>query len=122
VVDKSVMKQNSTRIRLGKALAKHARVTKKNFWEDASEGVLASRKNRPVVSIDTISKNSKDGTKIVVPGKVLASGSIDHKVTVAALCFSEGARKKIAASGGQCMSLSDFMESSKDVKGVLVLG
>jgi len=116
------MKQNSTRIRLGKALANHARATKKNLWKDASQAVLASRKNRPVVSIDTISKNSKDGGRVIVPGKVLASGSLKHRVTVAALSFSEGAKKKIVESGGQCVSLSDFMQSSKDVKGVLVLG
>jgi len=116
------MKQNSTRTRLGKALAKHAKETGKGLWKDASEAVLASRKNRPIVSIDVISKNSEEGAKVVVPGKVLASGSIDHKVTVAALSFSERARKKIIDSGGQCMNLSDFMESSKDVKWVLFLG
>ena len=107
---------------MGEALAKHGKATKANFWKDASEAVLASRKNRPVVSIGTISKNSKEGANVIVPGKVLASGSLSHKVTVAALSFSEGAKKKIVESGGRCVLLSDFMENSKDVKGVLVLG
>jgi len=118
------MKQNSNRIRLGKALAKHAKATKGNFWKDASSAVLASRKNRPIVSVGTISRNSKEGSKVIVPGKVLSTGSLDHKVTVATLSFSEEAKKKIVESGGQCIRLGDFMESSSkdELKGVVVLG
>jgi large subunit ribosomal protein L18e len=116
------MKQNSSRIRLGKSLEKRGRVENQNFWRHASESILASRKNRPSVSLRTISSNSKEGSKVVVPGKVLGTGTLDHKVTVVAYSFSEGARAKILASGGECVRLSEFMENSKDSKGVLILG
>ncbi|MHB8566642.1 MAG: 50S ribosomal protein L18e [Nitrososphaerales archaeon] len=116
------MKQNSTRIRLGGALQKHSKGTKQALWRRASEAVLASRKNRPEVNLSSISKNSKEGSKIVVPGKVLGSGTINHKVTVAAISFSGGAKAKILAAGGQCLLLSDFMQSEKSVEGVLILG
>lgn len=116
------MKQNSNRIRLGEALEKHSKSTKQPLWKSVGKVVLASRKNRSEVNLSSISKNSKDGSKVVVAGKVLGSGSIDHKVTVAALSFSHDAKAKIVAAGGKCVSLSDFMESSKTLEGVLVLG
>jgi large subunit ribosomal protein L18e len=107
---------------LGKALESHSKATKQRFWGDASEAILASRKNRPVVNLATISKNSKEGAQVVVPGKVLGGGSIDHKVRVAAHSFSQSAKSKIIAAGGECLGLEDYMEKSKDNKGVLVLG
>ncbi len=116
------MIQNSSRIKLGEALEKHSKSSKQALWKTLSEGVLASRKNRRQVNLSSISKNSKDGSKVVIAGKVLGSGSIDHKVTVAALSFSNGAKSKILAAGGQCILLSDFMQSTKSVEGVLILG
>ena len=116
------MKQNSTRIRLGESLSKHSKSTRQALWKSASAAVLSSRKNRPEVNVSSISKNSKDGSRVVVPGKVLGSGTIDHKVTVAAYSFSHSAREKIKASGGECVGLSDFMQNAKEVKDVVLLG
>jgi large subunit ribosomal protein L18e len=116
------MKQNDLRLKLGYRLEKHSKKSKQQIWKDASEAVLASRKNRPSVNIAEISRNSKEGTKILVPGKVLGLGFIDHKVTVAAYSFSKDARAKISASGGTCVSINDFMDSTPVVKDVVLLG
>jgi large subunit ribosomal protein L18e len=116
------MKQNDLRLKLGYRLEKHSKKSKQRIWKDASEAVLASRKNRPAVNIAQISRNSKEGAKILVPGKVLGLGSINHKVTVAAYSFSKDARAKIAASGGMCVSINEFMESTPSAKDVVLLG
>ena len=87
-----------------------------------AETILASRKNRASVNVAHISRNSKEGASVVVPGKVLGAGSIDHKVTVAAFSFSHGAKEKIVASGGKCMDIAEFVAATPKVKDVLILG
>lgn len=69
-----------------------------------------------------ISRNSKDGSRVLIPGKVLGSGNIDHKVTVGAYSFSKDAKVKIKLSGGSCLNIREFLDSSSTVKDVLLLG
>ena len=116
------MIQNDLRVKLGYRLEKHSKKSKQRIWKDASRAVLASRKNRPVVNIASISRNSKEGAKVLVPGKVLGLGTINHKVIVAAYSFSKDARAKIAASGGSCVDINEFMDSISSVKDVVLLG
>ncbi|MGI0090501.1 MAG: 50S ribosomal protein L18e [Nitrososphaerales archaeon] len=115
------MNQNSYRIKLGLALQKQSKKSNQRMWRDLSEAILASRKNRPSVNISEISRNSKEGASVVIAGKVLGAGSINHKVTVAACSFSHGARSKITASGGKCIDMSEFMDSTPSLKDVKVL-
>lgn len=116
------MKPNSIRLKLGHDLERQSRKSKQHIWKDISRRLLSGRKNRATVNVAEISRSSKDGEKVVVPGKVLAAGSIDHKVTVAAFSFSQGARAKIVASGGKCIEISDFAKSTSQAKGVLIIG
>ena len=116
------MKENDIRLKLGYQLEKHSKRSKQEIWRDVSEAILGSRKNRATVNVSHISRNSKEGSKVLVPGKVLGLGSIDHKVTVAAYAFSRDARAKITASGGSCVDLHEFMDSTPSVKDVVLLG
>ena len=116
------MKPNSIRLKLGRDLERQSRKSKQNIWKDISYRLVSSRKNRSTVNVAEISRNSKDGGKVVVPGKVLAAGSIDHKVTVSAFSFSQGARAKIVASGGECIEISEFAKSTSKAKDVLIIG
>ena len=116
------MIEDQVRLKLGRDLERHSKKTKQKIWEDASQALLSTRKNRRSVNIAQISKNSKAGSKVIVPGKVLGTGSIDHQVTVAAYSFSQSAKTKISGSGGKCLSISEFMNAAKDAKGVLLLG
>ncbi len=116
------MKENQFRLKLGYDLRKQSRTSKQAIWKTASEEILASRKNRPEVNVGVISRNSKEGARVLVPGKVLGIGIIDHKVTVGAYSFSKDARTKIKSAGGTCLSIHEFMDSSSSVKDVLLLG
>lgn len=48
-----------------------------------------------VVNIEKINKETKQDDKVIVPGKVLGNGEMQHSVTIAAYSFSEEARKKM---------------------------
>jgi large subunit ribosomal protein L18e len=69
-----------------------------------------------------LADNTDDGQVVVVPGKILGSGEIGHKLTVCAVTISESAEKKITSSGGKLVSLSRLIELYPDGKGVRIIG
>jgi large subunit ribosomal protein L18e len=114
--------EDKLRVKLGYELERHSKKTKQKIWKNLSETLLSSRKNRPAVNVAVIARNSKAGSRVVVPGKVLGAGTISHGVTVAAYSFSQSARTKIMSSGGKCLGLGEFMRSTADAKDVVILG
>jgi large subunit ribosomal protein L18e len=116
------MKDNVQRLRTAHLLSKNSRDRKQMIWKIASSKIEGPRQNRALVNVGEISRSTKDGSKVIVAGKVLGAGEIDHKVTVGAYSFSEGAKSKILDAGGKCFSLLDFLVENKSAKNVMILG
>ena len=70
------------------------------------------------LAIETIT--TEDET-VLVPGKVLGSGTLDHKVQVAALDFSQKAEDKIASAGGKCLDINLLLEENPTGSGVKII-
>jgi len=56
-----------------------------------------------------------------VPGKVLGSGNLDHRVQVVALSFSQTARDKIERAGGECLTLGKIVEENPAIKNIKII-
>jgi len=101
------------------------RASKKNkapIWRALERELTRPRRNRREVNVGALADKTDDGQVIVVPGKVLGSGEIGHKLTLCAITISESATKKIIACGGKLVSLSNLVEQYPDGKGVRVIG
>lgn len=101
------------------------RAFKKNkapIWRALERELSRPRRNRREVNIGTLAEKTDDGQVIVVPGKLLGSGEIGHKLTVCAITISESASKKIIAGGGTLVSLSSLVEQFPEGKGVRLIG
>lgn len=101
------------------------RAFKKNkapIWRALEQELSRPRRNRREVNIGTLAEKTDDGQVIVVPGKLLGSGEIGHKLTVCAITISESASKKIIAGGGTLVSLSRLVEQFPEGKGVRLIG
>jgi len=59
---------------------------------------------------------------IIVPGKVLGSGVITKRVSVAAWKFSKSAREKIEKAGGRVMSIRELMSENPKGTNVRIMG
>jgi large subunit ribosomal protein L18e len=116
------MKKNALRSRLAHALSKQSKKNKQPIWKVIAKKIEGPRRNRSLVNVGEISRNTKEGSTVVVAGKVLGAGEINHKVSVGAFSFSDGAKSKITKSGGKCFSLQDFMDEKKSVSNVVILG
>lgn len=84
--------------------------TKKPIWKAVAMSLEKPSRNRPEVNISRLNRHSEKGDSLVVPGKVLGSGTIDFPVDVAALSFSEEAKRKIAKAGGKAHRIEDIIE------------
>lgn len=93
-----------------------------NFWANVEEMILKPRSRRPEVNVGKISKLTKENDIVLVPGKLLGDGLIDHPVTVGALSASKSAIKKIVEAGGTFLPLTEFVERFPEGSNVKVLG
>lgn len=88
---------------------------KSKFWFAVGKRLAVPRRERIVVNISRVRQNAVEGETIVVPGKLLGSGTMDKRVTVAAYHFSEIAAEKIKAAGGKLIVIEELLE--KDIVG-----
>ena len=94
---------------------------KAKIWKRVAEDLERPTRIKRVVNIYSLAKNSKDNETIIVPGKVLGTGDIPHKINVAAYGFSEEAQKKISEKG-KAMSINDLMKQNPQGKNIRILG
>ncbi|MHA1292903.1 MAG: 50S ribosomal protein L18e [Promethearchaeota archaeon] len=94
--------------------------TKKRIWRKLSKKLSGSRKNRVEANLYRINKKTKPNDIIVVPGKVLGIGELDHKLTVACINCSKQAKKKIEASGSKIISVEELLEQNPKGKNLKI--
>lgn len=92
------------------------------IWEAAAEYLLKHRSKRPCVNVGKISKLTKGGDKVLVPGKVLGGGIINHNVIVGAYSFTNSAKSKILKAGGEALHILEFLDRYPDGSGVILIG
>lgn len=96
--------------------------TKAPIWSAVKEEIAGPRKNRREVNLGRLARVTKDGQVVVVPGKVLATGALGHKLTLCAFSISEAAAKKVIDAGGKVVSFEDLIKKHPDGKGVQIIG
>jgi large subunit ribosomal protein L18e len=96
--------------------------TKAPIWRAMEEELSGPRANRAEINVGKMAEITKAGEILVVPGKVLGTGNLGHKLTVCAYSVSEGAAKKIISAGGKVISFEELTKKHPDGRGVRVIG
>jgi large subunit ribosomal protein L18e len=103
-------------------LKQTARKENAKIWRRIAVDLEKPTRQRRKVNVYKISKIAQDGEVVIVPGKVLGTGDISHKVTVAAHTFSRQAVEKINNAGGKVLKINDIMKQNPKGKNVRILG
>jgi len=84
---------------------------------------LVSRPRRKQIScnLEDIDKETREGDTVVVPGKVLANGSVTKKIRVAALYFSESAVRKLKDKKCERVTLKDEIKINPKAQGIKLM-
>lgn len=88
------------------------------LWKRIATELEKPTRNRREVNIFKLEKHTKDGDIVVIPGKLLGTGDLTKKLTVAAVSLSESAKEKILAAKGEVITLEEMI--SKNPKGARV--
>lgn len=91
------------------------------IWGRIADDLEVSSRDRRVVNLSRINIFVSDNESIIVPGKVLGSGLLDHKVNVAAFNFSKSAIEKINKVGS-CMTIDELIQKNPKGKGIRIIG
>ena len=94
---------------------------KKAIWRRVAELLSKPRRLRPTVNISKLERYAKEGTTVIVPGKVLGDGDISKPLIVVALSFSKSARDMIEKAGGKVVDIMEFYKSNKDVSDTMII-
>lgn len=93
---------------------------KDKSWFPLAKLLSGSTKKYPSFNLSEINELAKEGI-VVIPGKVLGSGSISKKVSIYALSFSSSAQAKLAQAKIESGSIASLIEKNKKATGVQVL-
>ena len=103
-------------------LKKKSLEQKVNLWKRIALDLEKPTRNRRVVNLSRIDRFTKEDEIIVVPGKVLGSGTLNHKLTISAFKFSESAKNKILENGSKILPLEELSNEDPKGKRIRVIG
>ena len=116
LIGKQTRKKNS--INLVKTIASAKK--NKNWLRVA--GILSSPRRRRInMNIGEISKKSREGEDIVIPGKILSQGEINKKIKIAALNFSKKAEEKLKKEDCEIITILEEIKKNPEMKGLKIL-
>jgi large subunit ribosomal protein L18e len=90
-------------------------------WKEIAERLVKPRRFYAEVNISKIQKYARENETIVVPGKVLGNGKVNIAINVAALTFSEKAKRKIEEVGGKCLTIKELIEANPKGSNIRIL-
>lgn len=115
---RALAKQNSELVRVVVELRKAARSHDAPIWASVADRLERARHQTTPVNVGHLDRLVASDATVVVPGKLLADGTLSKKVTVAAFSYSAQARAKIHAAGGAALSIHELLKSKPDGTGV----
>ena len=113
--------KNKQLMELLQLLKKTAIEKKAAVWKRVASDLEKPTRRRRIVNVYKIEKYAQDNDVLVVPGKVLGTGDLNKKVTVAAYNFSDEAYKKISEKGS-AISIKELVEKNPAGKKIRLMG
>lgn len=106
------------------ALEKTGKKAKQRFWMELAETIGKPRRQAKSINLWKLSKLAKQfpNSMLVVPGKVLAAGEVEGKLSIAAFGFSAGAKEKIAAAKGKALTLEELVQAKPKASDCVIIG
>ena len=102
-------------------LREKAKENDATIWSDVADRLSSSRRRLVAVNVSRLNRYTKEKETVIIPGKVLGAGKIDHSLFVAAFSFSRGAMAKISKAKGKCLSILDLLKGNPKGSGVRMM-
>ncbi len=113
---------NQVVIRMAKELKVASKKNKAPIWLRLAEMALKPARTKRVLNLGQIDKSISDNDIVIVPGKVLGTGNISHKITLCSFSISTTGAKKVIQSGGKIVDFAQLIKNNPTGKGVKIIG
>ena len=113
---------NPELIKITQTLRRKSQENGAGIWRDIADRLARSRQRRATVNVSHLNRHTKDGETVVIPGKVLGSGKINHPITIAAFTFSEKAKEEILNARGKPLSLLQLVKKNPKGSNIKIIG
>ena len=101
---------NQVVLHMIKDLKQASRKNEAPIWSKLANLAIKPSSARRVVNLARINKITKENDVLFVPGKVLGTGNMSHKITLSSFSISTTAANKIIQTGGSIMAYSDMIK------------
>jgi large subunit ribosomal protein L18e len=85
----------------------------KGLWKRVLKLSEVPSRSRKTVNIYKINKYTKDGDSIIVPGKVLGEGQMDHKISITAMEYSSKAMLNLKSNKCTVRKLDEILKEKR---------
>ena len=113
---------NMVVVQVAKELRMASKKNKAPIWSVLAEMALKPSRAKRVLNLGQIDRCVGDNETVVVPGKVLGTGSLSHKITLCSFSRSTTGAKKVVQSGGKVIGFSQLVKDNPTGKGVKIIG
>lgn len=103
-------------------LKKKASVNETPLFSRLAYDLEKPTRSRRVVNLSRINRHTEDGEVIVVPGKVLGNGTLDHALTIYAFDYSQGALDSIKSAKAKALRIEELLKSEIKGKKIRIIG
>jgi large subunit ribosomal protein L18e len=103
-------------------LRKKSREEDANIWKAVAGKLGTSKHKRVSINLNHMNRYSVEGDTIIVPGKVLGAGDLDHKLSIAAFNFTKQAKEKIEKAGGECLTIQALVDRNPKGSNIKIIG
>lgn len=107
---------------MAKDLKKASKKNDAPIWGKLADYALKPSQAKIAINLKRIDRQTKDNDIVAIPGKVLGTGNISHKITLYSFSISNSAANKILDAGGKIINYSELIEKTPTGKGVVLLG
>ena len=121
-VKKINRKSSATLVETISNLKEASRKNDAPLWRSVATRLEGSAKNWPNVNVSRLEYNVSKNAKVIIPGKLMGTGMLTKKMTVAAYSFTDSAREKIHSAGGKCLTYNELMKKVPKGTDVVVIG
>ena len=113
---------NQVVLQMVKELKSASKKNKAPIWSRLAELALKPSSARRTINLGQIDRFTKDSDVVVVPGKVLGTGNISHKIMLCSFSISNSGAQKVLQSGGKILSFTELIKNHPTGKGVTIIG
>jgi large subunit ribosomal protein L18e len=113
---------NSVVIQMANTLHRASKKNNAPIWGRLADLALKSTRARRVINLGQLDKFIADNDVVIVPGKVLGTGSLSHKITLCSFSISTTGAKKVIQSGGKMLDVLQLIKNHPTGKGVKIIG